>query len=72
MVVVELLTPWPPVSTNGSTKTCMVETICSSSISDRISRVCGMVTCQIRRSTPAPSSSAASYSSPGMPCSEAR
>ncbi|SCE08290.1 hypothetical protein GA0115241_109714 [Streptomyces sp. DpondAA-D4] len=32
-----------------------------------MSRVCGMVTCQILRSSPAPSSSAASYSSPGIP-----
>jgi hypothetical protein len=39
---------------------------------DRISLVCGMVMCRILRYSPAPSSSAASYSSPGMFCSAAR
>jgi hypothetical protein len=73
MVIVLLLTPVPPgARTNASTNICMVATICSISSRDRISLVCGMVTCQIFFRRLAPSSSAASYSSPGMFCSAAR
>jgi hypothetical protein len=51
---------------------CIVATICSSNSMDRMSLVCGIVICLIFASRPAPSSSAASYSSPGMFCSAAR
>jgi hypothetical protein len=57
---------------NASMNICMVATIWSSSSMLRISLVCGIVTCLIFLNRPAPSSSAASYSSPGMFCSAAR
>jgi hypothetical protein len=57
---------------NASMNICMVATICSISSMERISLVCGIVTCLIFFQSPAPSSSAASYSSPGMFCSAAR
>jgi hypothetical protein len=45
---------------NASTNICMVATICSISSIERMSFVCGIVTCQIFLNSPAPSSSAAS------------
>jgi hypothetical protein len=57
---------------NASMNICIVATICRSNSIDRMSLVCGIVMCRIFLKRPAPSSSAASYSSPGMFCSAAR
>ena len=62
----------PPVITYGSVNTCMVATICISIMISSTNLVCGIVTCRRRCHRFAPSSSAASYSSPGIVCSAAR
>jgi hypothetical protein len=66
------LGPAPPFRTNASTNICIVATICSISSMDKMSLVCGIVMFLIFCQMLAPSSSAASYSSPGMFCSAAR
>ena len=62
----------PPVNRNGSVKSWNVPISCSSIMIRMIPRICGSVTCQTRDQIPAPSSSAASYSSVRTPVSAAR
>ena len=52
--------------------TCAVPMICRMKVMNRTPRSCGIVTCHTLRHTEAPSTSAASYSSPGTEVSAAR